>query len=334
MHGPVGQGTGATEAGIVRQDSRRRSGSGRSRGVGAASMTPAGRPVRRCGLASPERRVGKPDGCGDLPWQGAIARRPRRRAATAPLSIPLLDQVAVWIHNKRQENRAPSPSPTGNDPPAIGHSIPPTPGGCNVTSRRRTERRGLRFLGIGMLILSTIRVPLPQADYHNVRHHDAPGEVCVYHDHLLRWHPWANSAADVAMLHWHWVAPLVEPGAGKQGGDPGHGPALHAHLGDWPAPDWTGTPLVRPDTRGRLVRPVESRPQRVEFPGRLGPTAPYRPRTALLDRLDSRRCRRSAHGDPRPVLPLELLSDLSRDCPPWRGPPSLPSPGAGEVVGS
>jgi hypothetical protein len=77
-----------------------------------------------------------------------------------------------------------------------------------------------------MLILSTIRVPLPQADYHNVRHHDAPGEVCVYHDHLLRWHPSADSAADVTMLHWHWVAPLVEPGG--PGGDrehraPGHG---------------------------------------------------------------------------------------------------------------
>jgi hypothetical protein len=127
-----------------------------------------------------------------------------------------------------------------------------------VTSRRRSERRGLRILGIGILILSTIRVPLPQADYHNVRHHDGPGEVCVYHDHLLRWHPWADSAADVAMLHWHWFAPLVEPGAGRPGGDeehqaPGSGPALHAHLGDWPEPDWTGTPLIRPDARGRIL---------------------------------------------------------------------------------
>jgi hypothetical protein len=109
-----------------------------------------------------------------------------------------------------------------------------------------------------MLILSTIRVPLPQADYHNIRHHDGPGEVCVYHDHLLRWHPSADSAADVAMLHWHWLAPLVEPGAGRPGEDPedrapGSGPALHAHFGDWPQPDWTGPPLVRPDTRGRLL---------------------------------------------------------------------------------
>ena len=127
-----------------------------------------------------------------------------------------------------------------------------------MTTRRRSERRGLRILGIGFLILSTIRVPLPQADYHNIRHHDAPGEVCVYHDHLLRWHPSADSSADVAMLHWHWFAPLVEPGAGRPGSTdepraPGSGPALHAHLGDWPAPDWTGTPLVRPEARGRSI---------------------------------------------------------------------------------
>jgi hypothetical protein len=127
-----------------------------------------------------------------------------------------------------------------------------------VTSRRRTERRGLRILGIGILILSTVRVPLPQADYHNIRHHDKAGEVCLYHDHLLRWHPSADRAADVAMLHWHWFVPLVEPGAGRPDDDgehraPGSGPALHAHLGDWPEPDWTGGPLVRPDTRGRLV---------------------------------------------------------------------------------
>jgi hypothetical protein len=107
-----------------------------------------------------------------------------------------------------------------------------------------------------MLILSTVRVPLPQADYHNIRHHDSPGEVCVYHDHLLRWHPTADSADDVTLLHWHWFAPLVEPGAGRPGGEhraPGSGPALHAHLGDWPEPDWTDPPLVRPDTRGRLL---------------------------------------------------------------------------------
>ena len=63
-----------------------------------------------------------------------------------------------------------------------------------------------------MLILSVVHVPLPQADYHNIRHHDAPGEICVYHDHLLRWHPSADLDDDVTMLHWHWFVPVVELG--------------------------------------------------------------------------------------------------------------------------
>jgi hypothetical protein len=108
-----------------------------------------------------------------------------------------------------------------------------------------------------MLILGAIHIPLPQADYHNIRHHDKPGEICPYHDHLLRWHPWADANDDVSLLHWHWFVPLVEPGAPPPGDDeqraPGSGPALHAHLGDWPEPDWTGTPVIRPDGRGRLL---------------------------------------------------------------------------------
>src|SRR5207248_8611311 len=113
--------------------------------------------------------------------------------------------------------------------------------------------------GIGMLILSAIHIPLPQADYHNIRHHDAPGEICPFHDHLLRWHPAAASDADVALLHWHWFVPLVQPGAYQPGADddehrlPGSGPALHAHVGDWPEPDWTGQPVIRPERRGRFL---------------------------------------------------------------------------------
>jgi hypothetical protein len=115
------------------------------------------------------------------------------------------------------------------------------------------------------LILSAIHVPLPQADYHNIRHHDAPGEICPYHDHLLRWHPSATSDADVSLLHWHWFLPLVQPGAQLPDSDsdrPGRGLALHAHVGDWPEPDWTGGPAVRPDDRGRLVEQLTLR-----FPG-------------------------------------------------------------------
>jgi hypothetical protein len=122
------------------------------------------------------------------------------------------------------------------------------------------ERRGLwqiaRGLGIGILILSVVHVPLPQADYHNIRHHDAPGEICGYHDHLLRWHPSANRDDDVTMLHWHWFVPIVEFGGHHVGSDDEHhgpGPSVHAQLGDWPAPDWQGDPVVRPDSRGQLL---------------------------------------------------------------------------------
>jgi hypothetical protein len=127
-----------------------------------------------------------------------------------------------------------------------------------VSSRRRVARRGGRALGIGILILSVIRIPLPQADYHNIRHHDAPGEVCLYHDHLLRWHPSADSNDDVSLLHWHWSVPLVElpnhyQGANDEHHRPASGPALHAHLGDWPEPYWRAEPVIRPDARGRFL---------------------------------------------------------------------------------
>jgi hypothetical protein len=126
-----------------------------------------------------------------------------------------------------------------------------------VWLRGGTRHLGARALGIGILILSVIHIPLPQADYHNIRHHDAPGESCPYHEHLVRWHPSADRADDVSLLHWHWFVPQVAPG------DPQHpdgeprspvsGPSLHAQVGDWPEPDWTGEPVIRPDGRGRLL---------------------------------------------------------------------------------
>jgi hypothetical protein len=110
-----------------------------------------------------------------------------------------------------------------------------------------------------MVILSLIHVPLPQADFHNIRHHDGPGQICLYHDHLLRWHPLAESNDDVAMLHWHWFVPIVEFGFHNSGSDndehrPGSGPALHAHVGDGLQPDdWRSESVVQPDSRGRLL---------------------------------------------------------------------------------
>jgi hypothetical protein len=125
-----------------------------------------------------------------------------------------------------------------------------------VGSFRRGFWRRAGDLGLGILILSLVHVPLPQADYHNIRHHDSAGEICVYHDHLLRWHPSAKFDDDVTMLHWHWFVPVVEFGDHRQRPDDEHhgtGPSLHAHVGDWPAPDWHGDPVVRPDSRGRLL---------------------------------------------------------------------------------
>jgi hypothetical protein len=100
-------------------------------------------------------------------------------------------------------------------------------------------------LGVVLLTLGFVHVPLPQPDFHNIRHHDKPGEVCERHDHLLRWHPGAGVARDVAVLHWHWVLPSAE-------GDPSNPPdgskaALHAHNFDWPSGSWDEAPQVAPD---------------------------------------------------------------------------------------
>jgi len=128
-----------------------------------------------------------------------------------------------------------------------------------VASRRPADWRGARPLGIALLILSVVHVPLPQADYHNIRHHDAPGELCVYHDHLLRWHPSADYDDDVALLHWHWFVPLVElgdphPRPNDDNERPGSGPAMHAHIGDSLQPnDWRSEPGMQPDGRGRFL---------------------------------------------------------------------------------
>ena len=101
--------------------------------------------------------------------------------------------------------------------------------------RRGWGRPGNKHaLGVVFLTFGLVHVPLPQADFHNIRHHDAPGELCVYHDHLLQWHPGAGSASDVAVLHWHWVLPSVD-GSERDGmARPDGSTALHAHMPDWP----------------------------------------------------------------------------------------------------
>lgn len=110
------------------------------------------------------------------------------------------------------------------------------------------RQSGVRRLGILTVIFSLVHTPLPQPDYHNIRHHDGPGQVCAYHDHLLRWHPQAGAAEDVAVLHWHWFLPLSErPDLPARG----EGPAWHAHVADWDPGVWDADPprLASPTVR-------------------------------------------------------------------------------------
>ncbi len=109
---------------------------------------------------------------------------------------------------------------------------------------RSTHRQGIRSLGIALLILGLVPIPLPQIDFHNIRHHDGAGESCEFHDHLLVWHPDAGLSEDVAVWHCHWLLASLNSTDMEPSGD---GPAAHAHVPDPPpiaccdAPRFTST---------------------------------------------------------------------------------------------
>jgi hypothetical protein len=129
--------------------------------------------------------------------------------------------------------------------------------GPSVSLRRPSNHLAFRLFGIILLIPGLLRIPLPQVDYHNIRHHHAVGETCPYHDHLLRWHPTAARDSDVAMLHWHWLIPQSSESdnsspSGEDQPAPS-GPAMHANLLDCLEPEWTSGPLIRPDGRARSL---------------------------------------------------------------------------------
>ena len=112
-----------------------------------------------------------------------------------------------------------------------------------------------RTLEITLVIFSLVHTPLPEPDFHNIRHHDADGGVCEHHDHLLRWHPGAGFATDVAVLHWHWFLPST-PGTAALPVDSGM--AMHAHVPAWQPGLWESGPRLLPDSLSRLaMRPVE-----------------------------------------------------------------------------
>jgi hypothetical protein len=110
--------------------------------------------------------------------------------------------------------------------------------------------RRIRTLWVALAAFSLVHAPLPQPDFHNIRHHDGPGEVCEYHDHLLRWHPGAGLARDVAVLHWHWFLPSA---AGEEPPAESSGPAVHAHTPGWLTATWEDGPRVTADTAVRLA---------------------------------------------------------------------------------
>jgi hypothetical protein len=118
----------------------------------------------------------------------------------------------------------------------------------------------MRRLGIVALAIGLLRLPLPQPDYHQIRHQHGAGEVCLYHDHLLRWHPEAGRDAAVAVLHWHWFVPAEQGGGpdavGERGPAGSPRPALHAHA-DGLKSDWVGDLVVQADERGGFVGPGE-----------------------------------------------------------------------------
>jgi hypothetical protein len=117
-----------------------------------------------------------------------------------------------------------------------------------MTLRPAARQCEFRGLGIMLLIFSLVHTPLPQPDFHNIRHHDGPGEVCEHHDHLLRWHPGAGSADDVAILHWHWFLPTS---ARPDTSPLSPGPALHAHVADGFTSILEDGPRILPDTAAR-----------------------------------------------------------------------------------
>jgi hypothetical protein len=134
-----------------------------------------------------------------------------------------------------------------------------------MSTHRWPRHHRARALGITLLILSLVHAPWPQADFHNVRHQDAPGQVCEHHDHLLRWHPDAGQAEDVAILHWHWFLPSSGP---VEPGHSGQGPALHAHVDGWDATTPDSGPVVVPDGSSR---PLDSPPPSPLLAGEAAP---------------------------------------------------------------
>ena len=122
-----------------------------------------------------------------------------------------------------------------------------------MTRPRRPASLFARLLGVVLLVPGLLQVPLPQVDFHIVRHSHGAGQVCSHHDHLLRWHPRAGEGEDVAVLHWHWLLPRsIDPATLDASTSPL--PAIHAHDGEHERNDLAAGHLLVRDDRGRESR--------------------------------------------------------------------------------
>ena len=161
------------------------------------------------------------------------------------------------------------------------------------------QHRRVRNLAFSLLILALLPTPWPKVEFHNVRHHDAPGQVCEHHDHLLRWHPNSTSAEDVAVLHWHWAWPSDSP---SQLGHEGEGLRLHAHMPDPTLPAVESSPVIVVDASARLIMPPAFEPPLLAFAfdrpthdspipkSGASPALTFAPRTSLTSRLHRWSC--------------------------------------------
>jgi hypothetical protein len=129
-----------------------------------------------------------------------------------------------------------------------------------VTVLGRTAKHGVGSRGlIALIALALSHAPLPVADFHTIAHHDAPGEVCELHDHLLRWHPDAGSSNSIAVLHWHWLSPLDFP---WQTAASDRSQAIHAHSGDPAIANWNADLSIvpEPSTAARIDFSIRHQP--------------------------------------------------------------------------
>ena len=164
------------------------------------------------------------------------------------------------------------------------------------------RQRRARTLAVSLLILALLPTPWPKVEFHNVRHQDEAGQVCEYHDHLLRWHPDASNGGAVAVLHWHWGWPRA-PLDPEHDGD---GPLLHAHIPGDALPTSESTLAIAPDTSARsTVAPsfesvvlttafhlpaLDPRSLRGGIPSALAFSATFAPRISLTARLHRWSC--------------------------------------------